>query len=122
VVVRLAVLSVRHGGYADFPFGLVTASVISIPASIWFIQQAHASGPPDIVVAALTLADPMIAVGIGYVVLGEGAKTYAFATIGEVACFAVSAAGIITLSRLRRRSTPLPSAEPNSAFRAGEPS
>jgi hypothetical protein len=43
-----------------------------------------------------------VAVGIGYVALGEGAQTYTLATLGEVLCFAVAAVGIVVLSRFRR--------------------
>jgi hypothetical protein len=101
VVVRLAALAVEHQNLADFPTGSLIGAVLSIPVAIWFIQQAHASGPPNLVVAALTLTDPLIAVGIGYVALGEGAKTSTVATLGETFCFLLAAAGIVLLSRLQ---------------------
>ncbi|MET0238117.1 MAG: DMT family transporter [Kibdelosporangium sp.] len=103
VVVRLAALSLEHGNPADFPTGSLIGAVLSIPVAVWFIQQAHASGPPDLVVAALTLSDPLVAIGIGYVALGEGAKTSTVATLGEVACFLLAAAGIVLLPRMRNQ-------------------
>jgi hypothetical protein len=102
VVIRLGALSVQHKDYASFPIGLLIGAVLSIPAVIWLIQQAHASGPPDVVVAALTLADPMVAVGIGYIALGEGARTYTAATLGEVLFFTLAAIGIVALSKFRK--------------------
>lgn len=36
-----------------------------------FVQNAYSSGPPDLVVAGLTVVDPMVAVLIGIVILGE---------------------------------------------------
>ncbi|GAB3911480.1 hypothetical protein GCM10029964_117490 [Kibdelosporangium lantanae] len=101
VVVRLAALAVEHQSLADFPTGSLIGAVLSIPVAIWFIQQAHASGPPNLVVAALTLTDPLIAVGIGYVALGEGTKTSTLATLSETFCFLLAAAGIVLLSRLQ---------------------
>jgi hypothetical protein len=103
VVVRLAALSIEHGDLADFPTGSLIGTILAIPVAIWFIQQAHASGPPDLVVAALTLTDPVVAIGIGYVALGEGAKTSDVATISEVVCFLLAATGIVVLPKLRRK-------------------
>jgi hypothetical protein len=104
VVVRLAALSVEHGNLSDFPTGSLIGAILSIPVAVWFIQQAHASGPPDLVVAALTLSDPVVAIGIGYVALGEGAKTSTVATLGEAACFLLAAVGIVLLPKLRNKS------------------
>lgn len=103
VVVRLAALSVEHGNLSEFPTGSLIGAILSIPVAVWFIQQAHASGPPDLVVASLTLSDPMVAIGIGYVALGEGAKTSTVATLGEVACFLLAAAGIVLLPKTRSK-------------------
>ncbi|MGO4385595.1 DMT family transporter [Specibacter sp. RAF43] len=37
----------------------------------WFVQSAYASGPPDLVIAGLTVIDPMIGIAIGIIILGE---------------------------------------------------
>jgi hypothetical protein len=103
VVVRLAALSVEHGNLADFPTGSLIGAILSIPVAVWFIQQAHGSGPPNVVVAALTLVDPVVAIGIGYVALGEGAKTSTLATLFEAACFMLAATGIVLLSKLDKK-------------------
>jgi hypothetical protein len=110
VVVRLAALAVEHGNLTDFPTGSLIGAIMSIPVAVWFIQQAHASGPPNVVVAALTLIDPVVAIGIGYVALGEGAKTSTIATISEAACFLLAAAGIVLLSRFQHLK-PKPAAQ-----------
>lgn len=104
VVIRLAALSLEHANAADFPTGSLIGAILSIPVAVWFIQQAHASGPPDLVVAALTLADPIVAIGIGYVALGEGAATSTVATLAELTCFLVAALGIVMLPRTRRKA------------------
>jgi hypothetical protein len=104
VVVRLAALSIEHRNLADFPTGSLIGAILAIPVAVWFIQQAHASGPPGVVVAALTLVDPVVAIGIGYVALGEGAKTSDVATVAEAVCFLVAAAGIVMLPKLQKKS------------------
>ncbi len=37
----------------------------------WFVQNAYASGPPDLVIAGLTVVDPMVAIMVAIVILGE---------------------------------------------------
>lgn len=53
----------------------------------WFVQNAYTSGPPDLVIAGLTVIDPMIAVGIGIVILGEAAG----ASLDTIIVFSISA-------------------------------
>lgn len=57
--------------------GLLAAAVLGT----YFVQNAHVHGPPDLVIAGLTVIDPLVAVGIGILVLHEaaGAPAYAFA-------------------------------------------
>ncbi len=50
-------------------------SIIAIAAAgglgSWFVQSAYASGPPDLVIAGLTVIDPMVGIAIGITILGE---------------------------------------------------
>lgn len=50
-------------------------SIIAIAAAgglgSWFVQSAYSSGPPDLVIAGLTVIDPMVGIAIGIVILGE---------------------------------------------------
>lgn len=60
----------------------------------FLVQTAYAVGPPDLVIAGLTVVDPIVAVGIGVIVLGEaqGAPVWAgpaFVIVGAVAVFGV---------------------------------
>ena len=70
--------------------GLIVAALLGM----YFVQSAHANGPPDLVVAGLTVIDPLVAVAIGIIVLGEAANAptwagVAFAVTGGVAVFGV---------------------------------
>jgi drug/metabolite transporter (DMT)-like permease len=66
----------------------------------WFVQNAYASGPPDLVIAGLTVVDPAVAVVIAIVILGEADQ----ASISQVVSFsvagAVAAAGVLMLARV----------------------
>ena len=66
----------------------------------WFVQNAYASGPPDLVIAGLTVVDPAVAVVIAIVILGEVDQ----ASIAQVVSFsvagAVAALGVLMLARV----------------------
>jgi hypothetical protein len=41
----------------------------------WFVQNAYASGPPDLVIAGLTVIDPIVAIAIAIGILGEAQQS-----------------------------------------------
>jgi drug/metabolite transporter (DMT)-like permease len=45
--------------------------LLAVGLGMWFVQNAHASGPPDLVMAGLTVIDPIVGVLIGMTILGE---------------------------------------------------
>lgn len=70
---------------------LIVAAVVGM----WLVQTAYASGPPETVLASLTVLDPMVAVLIGAALLGEyGALTplaaFGLFVCGVTACFGIS--------------------------------
>lgn len=75
--------------------GLIAASLLGT----YFVQTAHSSNPPDIVVAGLTVIDPIVAVSIGIIVLGEAADAPLWAGFAFVAAGAAAIWGVISLSR-----------------------
>lgn len=64
----------------------LAALILGAILGMFFVQNAYSSGPPDLVVAGLTVVDPLIAVLIGIVVLGEASH----ASIGAIVIFAIS--------------------------------
>jgi hypothetical protein len=75
--------------------GLVTAALLGT----YFVQTAHSSNPPDLVVAGLTVIDPLVAVSIGIVVLGEAAGAPPWAIVAFALAGAAAIWGVISLSR-----------------------
>ncbi|MBN9106757.1 MAG: hypothetical protein J0I14_17340 [Propionibacteriaceae bacterium] len=65
----------------------------------WMIQQGYANGPAEIVVGSMTTTDPIVAVGFGIIVLGEGVRLTAGDAVGMVTSGAVAIAGVVILSR-----------------------
>jgi drug/metabolite transporter (DMT)-like permease len=68
-------------------------------AGLYLVQTAYAAGSPDLVVASLTVIDPLVAVSIGITVLGEAARApwWAFPVFGVTE--AVAVAGVLALAR-----------------------
>ncbi|MGR0221583.1 DMT family transporter [Agromyces sp. ZXT2-6] len=64
----------------------------------YFVQNAYASGPPDLVIAGLTVVDPMVAVLIGVIVLGEASQAPLWATFVFIVTGAVAVWGVFRLA------------------------
>lgn len=82
-VATLAKVIIQRLIQGDFDNLTLSAAIALALAAIlggWFVQNAYATGPPDLVIAGLTVIDPMVAVGIGIVILGE-ASAASFDTI-----------------------------------------
>lgn len=80
----------------------VLATLAGIGAALlaggWLVQQAFASGPPEVVIACLTVVDPIVAVLLGAVLLGEGAATPAGTWLLLGAAAVAAAAGVVALA------------------------
>jgi len=76
--------------------GMIAAGLLGA----WFVQNAYASGPPDLVVAGLTVIDPLVAVSIGVVLLNEAMNAPLPIMLGFVASGAMSVIGVFLLSKV----------------------
>ena len=66
----------------------------------WFVQNAYASGPPDLVIAGLTVVDPMVAVLVGIIVLGEAKSANPIVLITFACSGLVAITGVWLLSKV----------------------
>ena len=80
----------------------LVAILVTALAGSYLVQTAYSSGPPELVVAGLTVIDPMVGVTIGIVVLGEAAGAPWWAGIVFVAAGAVAVTGVFQLSRRKQ--------------------
>jgi drug/metabolite transporter (DMT)-like permease len=75
--------------------GLIAAFAVGA----YFVQTAYAVGPPDLVIAGLTVIDPMVAVLIGLTVLQEAASAPLGVFLGFGAAGLVAVFGVFSLAR-----------------------
>jgi hypothetical protein len=107
----------------------VLTALIGVVAAVlvggWLVQQAFASGPPEVVVACLTVVDPIVAVLLGVVLLGEGAATPAATWLLLLAAGAAATAGVFALAShhpdAAGRTAPAVPAAGHSALRGPGP-
>lgn len=105
----------------------IVALLAAVAIGAYFVQTAYAVGPPDLVIAGLTVVDPIVAVLIGLTVLQEAANAPPWAFVGFGIAGAIAVFGVITLARfhpqvlsdsqelpIQRGSTPPPPADPES--------
>ncbi|MRG58278.1 multidrug DMT transporter permease [Agromyces sp. CFH 90414] len=77
----------------------VVALLAGTALGAYFVQNAHASGPPDLVIAGLTVVDPMVAVGIGIIVLGEASQAPPWAMAVFILSGVIAVWGVFQLAR-----------------------
>lgn len=75
------------------------ALLLATALGAYFVQNAHASGPPDLVIAGLTVVDPIVAVTIGIVVLGEASQAPLWAIGVFVLAGVIAVWGVFQLAR-----------------------
>jgi hypothetical protein len=93
-VATLAKVTIQRLYQMDYDILTLIAVVSMIGAVLlggWFVQNAYASGPPDLVIAGLTVIDPIVAIAIAIGLLGEAQE----ATLGSGSLF--SAFGLLAI-------------------------
>ncbi|WP_307866430.1 DMT family transporter [Leucobacter chromiisoli] len=89
----------QQGEFEWLTWACVLALVLGALLGMVFVQNAYSSGPPDLVVAGLTVIDPIVAVLIGIVVLGEAASASGLAIAAFVVSGAVAVVGVLGLAK-----------------------
>lgn len=80
--------------------------------SIYFVQRAHVSNRPEVVVAGLTVIDPTIAVVLGITLLGEASNAPLWAVLAFAVAGAVAVTGVFRLSRAEQQVDTYPGRTP----------
>lgn len=78
----------------------LVALIGAVALGSWFVQNAYSSGPPDLVIAGLTVIDPLVAVSIGIIILGEATSASLPVIIGFGFSAIVAVIGVILLSKV----------------------
>ncbi|QYF74800.1 DMT family transporter [Cryobacterium sp. PAMC25264] len=101
---KVIINRIQNGNFEWLTLVCVAGLLLAAGAGAYFVQNAYSSGPPDLVIAGLTVIDPMIAVGIGIVVLGEASQAPAWAGVLFALAGAVAIWGVFRLAKYHPQS------------------
>jgi hypothetical protein len=83
--------------------GLTVVAIVALLASAalgsYFVQTAYSVGSPDLVIAGLTVVDPLVAVLIGVIVLGEASLIPPGFMITAVIAGVIAILGVLQLAK-----------------------
>jgi len=96
---KVVISRIQNGDFEWLTVVCIVALLAGTGIGAYFVQTAYASGPPDLVIAGLTVIDPMVAIVIGLAVLGEAANAPVGAYIGFAAAGALAMVGVFQLAR-----------------------
>ena len=102
-VATLAKVVIQRVYQGEFEWLTILCLVALIGAVLlggWFVQNAYASGPPDLVIAGLTVIDPIVAVSIGIVILGEAKQAGLQTIVGFSIAAAIAVVGVFRLAKV----------------------
>ena len=91
---KVIIERIKTGDFEWLTLTCLVALVLGAVIGAYFVQTAYSSGPPDLVIAGLTVIDPIVAIIIGLAILGEasGAPVWvylAFTVVGGIAVWGV---------------------------------
>ncbi|HWS49705.1 MAG TPA: DMT family transporter [Microbacterium sp.] len=96
---KVVIKRVQAGNFEWITVVCVIALIAAAAVGAYFVQTAYSSGPPDLVIAGLTVVDPLIAVLIGMIVLGEAAAAPWWVLIIFAVAGAIAVWGVVNLAR-----------------------
>ncbi len=99
-LVKSVIQRIQQSHFEWLTITCLVAAVLAMALGGWFVQNAYASGPPDLVIAGLTVIDPMVAVTIGIIVLGEASSASTLISVIFAASGATAVIGVWLLSRV----------------------
>lgn len=77
----------------------VAALLVAAALGAYFVQTAYSLGSPDLVIAGLTVVDPLLAVAIGIAVLGEAAHAPLWVVPVWAIAASVAVYGVLQLAK-----------------------
>lgn len=96
---KVVISRIQSGDVEWLTLLCVIALLAAVAVGAYFVQTAYSVGPPDLVIAGLTVIDPLVAVLIGLLVLGEASTAPVWALVGFGVAGAIAVWGVIQLTR-----------------------
>ncbi|MFI9488764.1 hypothetical protein ACIG47_20415 [Promicromonospora sp. NPDC052451] len=98
-LVRVAAQAAADTGIlSPLVLGCAAGALVAFAVGAWLVQHAYHAGAPEIVIACLTVVDPIVAVLLGAVLLGEGSSTPVTAWVILGAAALTATVGVLTLA------------------------
>jgi drug/metabolite transporter (DMT)-like permease len=101
---KVIINRMQHGNFEWLTLTCLLGLLLAAGLGAYFVQNAYASGPPDLVIAGLTVVDPLVAVGIGIVVLGEASQAPLWASVVFVVAGIIAIWGVFLLAKYHPQS------------------
>ena len=96
---KVVITRILAGATDILTWSCLLALILATVLGAFFVQNAYSSGPPDLVIAGLTVIDPIVAVTIGIVILDEASQAPGWAIVSFAAAGAVAVIGVFMLAR-----------------------
>jgi drug/metabolite transporter (DMT)-like permease len=96
---KVVISRIQAGDFDWLTVLCIIGLLVAAGVGSYFVQTSYSVGPPDLVIAGLTVIDPIVAVVIGLVVLGEASTAPPWALIGFAVAGAVAIVGVFLLTR-----------------------
>ena len=98
---KVVISRLLSGTFEWLTVGCVVALIAAAALGAYFVQTAYSVGSPDLVIAGLTVVDPLVAVSIGIIVLGEAAGAPVWTVFVWIAAAAIAVYGVFQLAKTR---------------------
>ncbi len=96
---KVVIKNIQSGDFTWLTILCIVGLLVAVSVGAYFVQTAYSVGPPDLVIAGLTVIDPIVAVLIGLVILQEAATAGVWAIVGFVVAGVVAVYGVFSLTR-----------------------
>ena len=115
---KVVINRLLNGNFEWLTVGCVVALIAAAALGAYFVQTAYSVGSPDLVIAELTVVDPLVAVSIGIIVLGEAAGAPLWTVFVWIAAAAIAVYGVFQLAQTRAAQVAAAQAEAAKIGRA----
>jgi len=102
---KVVLLRIEQSDFDWLTLLAIAALLAATALGGWFVQNAYASGPPDLVIAGLTVVDPAVAILIAIVILGEASEAGLVQILGFLGSGIVATVGVVLLARVHPQLT-----------------
>lgn len=96
---KVVIQRIQQGQFEWLTVTCVAVLAVAVVMGGWFVQNAYASGPPDLVIAGLTVIDPLVAVLIAATILQEAQNASLLELFGFLVSGGIAVSGVLLLSQ-----------------------